>query len=84
MEKVPKGQGGTWSGFTWEKDLFPDPPAFLKALHDRGIIAALNDHPNGGVRYFEERYEEVCKFLGLDASKKDVSHSVSQHACPLY
>ena len=29
--------GSGWTGFTWNKELFPDPERFLKNLHERGM-----------------------------------------------
>ena len=73
MDKTPRGAGGAWSGFTWEKNYYHDPVGFLKALHDRGLKTALNDHPNEGIRYFETKYKEVCEYMGRDPSAKLVS-----------
>lgn len=58
-------------GYTWSKTLFPDPPAFLKALKDRNLASTLNLHPADGVRHFEEAYPEMCKALGRDSEKGD-------------
>ena len=77
MDNVPEGTGGAWSGFTWENKYYPDPVAFLKALHDRGLMTALNNHPDQGIRYFETKYDECCKYLGLDPEKKLVGRGSS-------
>lgn len=53
-----------WTGYTWNKKLFPDPARFLKWLHSRGLGTALNLHPADGVWRHEARYEEYAKFLG--------------------
>lgn len=59
-----------WTGYTWNKKLFPDPAKFGQDLHDRGLKITLNDHPHEGVHHHEDTYEEVAKALGYDASKK--------------
>lgn len=59
-----------WTGYTWEKNLFPDPEAFGSALHDRGLKITLNDHPHAGVHHHEDLYEPMAKALGHDVSKK--------------
>ena len=59
-----------WTGYTWNRDLFPDPQAFSKALQERNLKVTLNDHPHGGVHAFEEDYEDMAKHLGLDPSLK--------------
>src|ERR1019366_5511736 len=51
-----------WTGYTWNKKLFPDPEGFLRRVHQQGLFATLNDHINlkgkGGVQPFEERYAD--------------------------
>ena len=46
--------GSGWTGYTWNKELFPEPKRFLKKLHDRGMHVTLNVHPADGVRGHEE------------------------------
>ena len=46
-----------WTGYTWNRDLFPDPEGFLGELHRMGYKTALNLHPASGIRPFEECYE---------------------------
>ena len=50
-----------WTGYTWNRDLFPDPEGFLKRLHGIGYKTALNLHPASGIRPFEECYEPFRK-----------------------
>lgn len=69
--------GTGWTGYTWNRELFPDPPAFLEDLHRRGMLVSLNVHPAQGIRRHEEAYEAVCSDLGLEASHgADVPFSV--------
>jgi alpha-glucosidase (family GH31 glycosyl hydrolase) len=68
-EEIPEGENG-WTGYTWNKKLFPDPDAFLKKLHDRGLKVTLNLHPADGIRYWEDQYEEVAKHVGIDPKSK--------------
>ena len=49
--------GTGWTGYTWNRELFPDPRAFLAGLHERGMLTTLNVHPAQGVRRHEEAYE---------------------------
>ncbi|WP_300081769.1 glycoside hydrolase family 31 protein [Propioniciclava sp.] len=58
--------GTGWTGYTWNRDLFPDPPSFLSNLHDRGLLVTLNVHPADGVRRHEDGYRLVAEALGLD------------------
>lgn len=58
--------GSGWTGYTWNRDFFPDPEAFLRGLHDRHLRTALNVHPADGVRRHEEAYVAMATELGLD------------------
>ncbi len=58
--------GTGWTGYTWNRDLFPDPPAFLAELHRRGLATSLNVHPAEGVHAHEERYAEVARRMRVD------------------
>lgn len=79
---IPEEYGSGWTGYTWNRELFPDPEGFLRWLHGRGLHVTLNVHPADGVRAFEEMYEPMAKALGMDeAARKrkepiafDVSH----------
>jgi len=55
-----------WTGYTWNRELFPDPPAFLKWVHDRGLRVTLNLHPAQGVQSFEEIYPRFAEAMGVD------------------
>jgi glycosyl hydrolase family 31 len=59
-----------WTGYTWNRELFPDPDGFTKALHDRGLKVTLNDHPHAGVHFHEDIYEEMARILGHDTSHR--------------
>jgi len=64
------GYDAGWTGYTWDKTLFPDYREFLKDLHKRGLKTALNLHPASGVRNFEEQYEEMAKVMGVNPKTK--------------
>jgi alpha-glucosidase (family GH31 glycosyl hydrolase) len=55
-----------WTGYTWNRELFPDPPAFLSWLRAQGLRTALNLHPALGVRPYEAAYPAMARRLGLD------------------
>lgn len=63
--------GSGWTGYTWNKDFFPDPKRFLKRLHDRGMRTTLNVHPADGVQAHEEMYEEMAKAMGVDTEAEN-------------
>jgi len=60
-----------WTGYSWNKNLYPDPKAFLTELHRRNLKTTVNDHPAEGVYSYEDIYEETAKALGHDTSNKD-------------
>jgi len=55
-----------WTGYTWNRELFPDPPAFLAWLHAKGLRITLNLHPADGVHPHEEVYPQFAAALGID------------------
>ena len=61
-----------WTGYSWNTELFPDYRELLDWLHTKGFSVTLNIHPSQGVRFFEDQYEEMCKRLGKDPSKKEI------------
>lgn len=68
---VDVGEGiSGWTGYTWNTDLFPDPPGFIKWLHEQGLRTALNLHPALGIRPHEAMYAEMAERLGLDPSDR--------------
>jgi alpha-glucosidase (family GH31 glycosyl hydrolase)/putative sterol carrier protein len=67
-----------WTGYTWNRDLFPDPPKFIAALHERGLKTALNLHPADGVYPHEEMYAQMAADLGVDpASDQPVPFDIA-------
>ena len=64
LTQVPYGSG--WTGYTWNRDFFPQPERFLSELHRRGIHTTLNLHPAGGVEPHEEHYADMCQALERD------------------
>ncbi len=56
----------SWTGYTWNRELFPDPPAFLRWVHDKGLRVTLNLHPAQGVQHFEEVYPRFATAMGVD------------------
>lgn len=68
---IPEKYGSGWTGYTWNRDLFPDPRGFLKWLKDDERMVTLNLHPADGVRGFEEAYEAMAVAMGLDPDTED-------------
>jgi alpha-glucosidase (family GH31 glycosyl hydrolase) len=57
--------GSSWTGYTWNRELIPDPKLFLQQLHQRGLKVGLNVHPADGIRAYEEVYPKVSASLNL-------------------
>ena len=69
----PKDQSGHtmgWSGYTWNKLLFPAPEPFLQHMHEEGLKLTLNLHPASGVQPWEEAYPEMARAMGIDPATK--------------
>ncbi|MBO6263714.1 MAG: alpha-xylosidase [Clostridia bacterium] len=64
------GGNNGWTGYTWNKSLFPDHRAFLKKVKEKNLKITLNLHPADGVRWFEENYANMAKAMGLDPSSE--------------
>ena len=68
---VPSHHGSGWTGYSWERSLFPDPESFLAELHRRGLRVTLNVHPADGVRAYEDAYPAMAEALGRDTSGQE-------------
>jgi alpha-glucosidase (family GH31 glycosyl hydrolase) len=66
VDSVPPQYGTGWTGYSWERSLIPDPPAFLEELHRRSLRTTLNLHPADGVRPFEDAYPQMARAVGVD------------------
>lgn len=73
VDDVDPKYGSGWTGYSWNKKLFPDPERFLGKLHARGMKTTLNVHPADGIRAYEDCYPEVAEAMGVDAKKKSRS-----------
>jgi Glycosyl hydrolases family 31/Domain of unknown function (DUF5110) len=62
--------GLEWTGYTWNKQLFPDPESFLKNLHDKGLNATLNLHPASGIQPWEAAYPEMARSMRIDPATR--------------
>ena len=58
--------GTGWTGYTWDREKFPEPEKLLKWLHEHGLAVTLNDHPADGVRACEEMYPQMAVAMGED------------------
>lgn len=67
-----------WTGYTFNKQLFPDYKRFFRALKERGLAITLNLHPRDGVRFYEEQYPDMARAAGIDpATEKTVEFDLT-------
>jgi alpha-glucosidase len=64
------GQKLGWTGYTWNKVLFPDPDSFLKKLHEDGLKIPMNLHPASGIQPWEQAYPVMARAMGVDPATK--------------
>lgn len=58
-----------WTGYSWDRQLFPFPADTLGWLRERGVGACANLHDASGVLASEERFGAFCAALGLDPQR---------------
>lgn len=64
---------GGWTGWTWNRRLFPEPEKFLNYLRDKNLKIALNLHPASGVKKFEAAYPQIARDMKVDpATEVDI------------
>ena len=61
----------TWTGYTWDRALFPDPETFLRWVRSKGLRATFNLHPAQGVQSHEAMYEDFGEAMGADTGGGD-------------
>jgi alpha-glucosidase len=67
-----------WTGYTWNKVLFPDPDDFLKKIHAEGLKATLNMHPASGVQPWEQAYSAMAAAMGVNpATRKAIPFDIA-------
>ncbi len=55
-----------WTGYSWNKALFPDYKAFLKKIKEKNLKITLNLHPADGIRWWEDMYPKMAEAMGID------------------
>jgi alpha-glucosidase (family GH31 glycosyl hydrolase) len=81
LRDVDPQYGSGWTGYTWNRDLVPDPPEFLRRVHARGLRVTLNVHPADGVQPYEDAYPAMAAALGRDpAEQEPIAFDVTDRA----
>ncbi|MBZ0282159.1 MAG: DUF5110 domain-containing protein [Anaerolineae bacterium] len=55
-----------WTGYTWNRELFPDPEGLIEFVHQKNLRVSLNLHPAEGIHDHEEQYPEMAQRVGID------------------
>jgi len=77
-KKDQSGHTLGWTGYTWNRLLFPDPEGFLKWTDEQGLKTPLNVHPASGVQPHEEQYPAMARAMGIDpATQKYVPFDIA-------
>ncbi|MGZ4625444.1 MAG: TIM-barrel domain-containing protein [Kineosporiaceae bacterium] len=81
LRDVDPRYGSGWTGYTWNRELFPDPPGFLRWLHEHGLRVTLNVHPADGIQPYEDVYGAVAQALGRNpADREPIAFDVTDRA----
>lgn len=64
------GQRKWWTGWTWNRGLFPDPMKFLQWTDSQHLKTTLNLHPASGIAPFEEQYGAFAKKMNFDTTAR--------------
>ena len=73
-EKDEYGQRIGWTGYTWQKELFPNHKNFLRWTDREGLQTALNLHPASGIQPYEAVYKDFVKAYGWADTTKSVPY----------
>ena len=60
-----------WTGYTFNKDQWPDPAKFVASVHAKGLRTALNLHPSDGVGPHESQYRDMAVAIGQDPAEEE-------------
>ena len=77
-EEDASGHRLGWTGYSWNKLLFPDPASFLSSVHEQGLKTTLNIHPASGIQPWEDSYPAMARSMGIDpASQQYVPFNIT-------
>lgn len=75
--EIDRDIGSGWTGYSWNKNLFPEPKKFLEKLHAQNLKVSLNVHPAEGVGRHEDAYKNMKKALGQADDGKTVPFDIT-------
>jgi alpha-glucosidase (family GH31 glycosyl hydrolase) len=57
---------GSWTGYTWNRWLFPNPKGFIQWVKSNDLKLTFNLHPREGVKTYEKHWPEMSQWMGID------------------
>lgn len=90
--RVGTAHAGTrgWTGYSWNRQLIPDPAGLIAEFKKDNISVVLNEHPHDGIRDHEDMYPAFMKEMGqepvqgknivFDAGDKKYMDAFMKHA----
>ena len=60
------GGNSGWTGYSWNKNLFPDYKKFLETIEQKNLKITLNLHPADGIRWWEDMYADMATEMGIN------------------
>jgi alpha-glucosidase (family GH31 glycosyl hydrolase) len=67
--KTGSSDNTEWTGWSWNRALFPNPANFISWLHGKNIKTTLNLHPADGVFPLEDNYASLAADLGVTGNQ---------------
>ena len=58
-----------WTGWTWNKNLIPNPEGLIRWMHNQGIKVSLNLHPADGVASHEDHFQEIKADMNMTGDR---------------
>ncbi len=58
-----------WTGWTWNKNLIPNPAGLINWMHNQGIKVGLNLHPADGVASYEDHFSEIASDMNISGDR---------------
>ena len=58
-----------WTGWTWNKNLIPNPAGLINWMHNQGIKVGLNLHPADGVASYEDHFSEIASDMNITGDR---------------
>ena len=76
-----------WTGWTWNRQLIPNPEGLIRWMHQQGLKVSLNLHPADGIASYEDHFSDIRSDLGLGGTDRvpwnledgDFYHSFFRH-----